>query len=176
MFPFRARGRRIVLYTDLRSQIKMARYKNAYFYGVNSGWKMDLMLQRQWRNHYQNIKDPAWPKCLSTRLFWQLPWRIRFELLQHSETQDMVCCRNHDDWIFKKNVAWYNDTPVDCTLLPYIQQADDTVNLQELVNHPNKTFRRLGFGKLNQSQHDFLQDWRSLHDPNLLESIGIRSQ
>lgn len=175
-FPFEARGRRIVLYTDLRSQIKLCRYKNSYFYSPKSAWSRDLELQRLWRNHYNNIKDPFWPKCLSTRQFFSLPEHIRKEVGQHRDTVAMAACKNYDDYLYRLHVTWYHDTPVDYRMLPYLMQAHDTVSLQELVNDTNATLRRLGFEKTNKAQQKLVDHWCSLHSPLLLKSIGIHAR
>jgi hypothetical protein len=65
---------------------------------------------------------------------------------------------------------------VDYRMMPYLEDADHLVTLQQLVNTPEITMRRLSLGKLNQAQWDLLQHWRSLHPTSLLEQIGITAQ
>ena len=175
-WPFDARGARLVLYTDLRSQFLMSRYKNADMYAQTKAWSYDLDLQRQWRRHYETIKDPSWPKCLSTRKFFDLPQHIRKELYKHQGTQDLVRFRNYDEWLFANYAAWYKGHVVDFRMLPHLQAADYLITLQDLVNSPSSTLDSLGLGDLNQAQKDLLQHWRSLHPACLLERIGISSQ
>lgn len=175
-WPFHARGSRLVLYTDLRSQLLMSRYKNADLYAHTKAWHFDLDLQRRWRRHYELIKDPSWPKCLSTRKFFVLPQHIRKELYTHQGTQDLVRFRNYDEWLYANYAAWYKGHVVDFRMLPHLEGAEYLVTLQDLVNSPKSTIDRLDLGEFNQAQRDLLQHWRSLHPAWLLEQIGITVQ
>jgi hypothetical protein len=59
-------------------------------------------------------------------------------------------------------------------MLPFLQSANITILLQDLVNSQAEILVKLGIvPNINQAQIDLLDHWKSLHTRELLESIGI---
>ena len=60
----------LLLYTDIETQIALAKLKNAHWY-FNYGMVTD----------YYNVKDQSWPNVLSTADIMDLPKEIKTELV-----------------------------------------------------------------------------------------------
>jgi hypothetical protein len=59
-------------------------------------------------------------------------------------------------------------------MLPFLQSANATILLQDLVNSRAEALVKLGLiNSVNQAQIKFINHWKSLHSKELLESIGI---
>lgn len=164
----------IVIYTDYNSQQRLAHYKKAHWHyqktatAVNNKFSDDVKLLRNWQNHYNNIKDVSWPKCLSFRKISTLPHDIQVELLSNPYTSKFL---NYQQ-VEKSTI--YQNTPVYAPMLPFLQSANVTILLQDLVNSRAEILVKLGIvNNINQAQINLLDHWKSLHTKELLESIGI---
>ena len=90
-------GKNLVLYTDIDSQLELAYFKKAnWFIDYTSSFFTKKKIQSfkekllAWNIHYNNIKDPTWPKCLSHRHINRLPTAIQQEILESEYTQQFL--------------------------------------------------------------------------------------
>lgn len=164
----------LAIYTDYNTQQKLAHYKKAHWHNqttarsVNNKFSDDIEVLRNWQQHYNNIKDPTWPKCLSFRKISTLPHDIQAELLSNPHTCEFLNYQSVEE------SAMYQNTPVYAPMLPFLQSANATILLQDLVNSRAETLVKLGIiTTINQAQIELLDHWKSLHPKELLESIRI---
>jgi hypothetical protein len=80
----------LAIYTDYNSQQKLTHYKKAGWHyntttakAVSNKFSANIEILREWQKHYNNIKDPTWPKCLSFRKISTLPDHIQEEFLSN---------------------------------------------------------------------------------------------
>jgi hypothetical protein len=164
----------LVIYTDYDSQQKLAHYKKAHWHyqttatAVNNKFSEGIKSLRDWQRHYNNIKDSTWPKCLSFRKISTLPHYIQAELSSDPYTSKFL------NYQYVEKSAIYQNTTVYAPMLPFLQSANITILLQDLVNSQAEILVKLGIvPNINQAQIDLLDHWKSLHTRELLESIGI---
>ena len=167
----------LVIYTDYASQQKLAHYKKAHWHyqttarTVNNKFSDSIKVLREWQKHYNNIKDSTWPKCLSFRKISTLPHHIQVELLSNPYTSEFL------NYQHVEKSAIYQNTPVYAPMLPFLQSANVTILLQDLVNSRAEILVKSGIvNNINQAQIDLLDHWKSLHTRELLESIGIADE
>ena len=167
----------LVVYTDYNSQQKLAHYKKAHWHyqktaqAVNNKFSDGIRLLREWKKHYNNVKDPTWPNCLSFRKISTLPHNIQAELLNDPYTSKFL------NYQHVEKSAIYQNTPVYAPMLPFLQSANVTILLQDLVNSRAEILVKLDIvTNINQAQIALLDRWKSLHTKELLESIGIVSE
>lgn len=164
----------IVIYTDYHSQQLLAHYKKAnWYYGRTSNvWDLRYMVLRtflkSWQQHYANVKDPSWPKCLSVRHINRLPERIQKELLADPNIEYFL------NFKYEQPSAYFNNELVHKPMVPYLESANVIVKLQDLVNSNGKILETLfDIPKINSKQQQLLKKWKQYHTPELLSSIGI---
>jgi hypothetical protein len=165
------------VYTDYNSQQKLAHYKKAHWHqkttarAVNNKFSEGIRLLREWKKHYNNVKDSTWPNCLSFRKISTLPPDIQAELLNDPYTSEFL------NYQLVEESAIYKNTPVYAPMLPFLQSANVKILLQDLVNSRAEILVKLDIvTTINQAQIEFLDHWKSLHTKELLESIGIVSE
>jgi hypothetical protein len=165
--------KKIVIYTDYQSQLLLARCKkaNVPFFG-RAGQDLKYIkfkkVLKNWKDHYANIKDPSWPKCLSVRHIDRLPKNIQKEILANPYTEYFLNFKYQDP------IAYFNNEPVHEPMIPYLESADVVVKLQDLVNSNGKILETLfDIPKINNKQRALLKKWKQHHTNELLTSIGI---
>jgi hypothetical protein len=164
---------KIFLYSDLTTQLTMAKYKNAWIY-LPSVDRSDLTLDHVFRQLYRNLRDYSWPECDSIKQSRTLPEHILRELDTHSDYQALLTANSWEQWW----VSSVQNTVVNnCIVTPecamFVDTADQALTLQEMVNSQGQAL--LGpLGLVSTDTHKTLiKRWIQLHPPNLLESIGI---
>jgi hypothetical protein len=168
--------KKIVIYTDYHSQDLLAYYKKAYWYFGqnirNVKYAKFKKFLKMWQTHYNNIKDPLWPKCLSVRQIDRLPENIQREILSNPSTNSVLNFKYQD----RAPGAYFNNELVHSPMIPYLESADVVVKLQDLVNSDAKILETLfNIPKINSKQLALLQKWKHHHDKKLLTSVGIIS-
>jgi hypothetical protein len=164
----------IILYTDYRSQILLSHYKKAHWYckkdqlGLNLKFSAYRKLLKNWKNHYNNIKDSQWPKCPSFRAIDKLPESIQKEILDNEYTAEYLNYQYHEP-VDKYCNQWVLDA-----VIPLLNSADIVIRLQDLVNSNGAVLEEvLKIPSINSRQLQLLADWKKLHTPELLDKIGI---
>lgn len=167
-------GSTLILYTDYQSQRLIAHYKKANWYYKKNQPSVDIKfstyrtLLKQWRQHYQNIKDPAWPACNSFRHINRLPVTVQKEVLENPYTAEYL------NYQYTTPVKKYQDHWVFDAMLPILTSADIVVRLQDLVNSNGSILTDLlNLPPMNHKQLTFLKLWKQLHPAELLNKIGI---
>jgi hypothetical protein len=170
-------AKNLMLYTDIDSQIELSYYKKAYWFfnDRSSSLKIAVFkkLIQEWNAHYCNLKDPSWPSHVSARHINRLPKKIQQELLDSEQTlrllKKFADCR-------LCSVANYKKDLVNLSILPFLQNADVVVKLQDLVNSNGTVLENLlGIPPINRQQRDLIDHWKKLHPPDLLEKIAINN-
>lgn len=168
-------GRTIFLYTDITSQMLLAKYKNAFWYNGISDFVYNLKFFRFWKNHYSNIKDPSWPNCASPRHINQLTPRIQQEVLQNEHTQQFIGCNSWQDYFVKHHTKMYSDIQVLDAAADILDQSDDSILLQDLINSRAQILVDKSLIPEVTTHHlNLIDRWISLHSTDLLEKIGIK--
>ena len=73
-----------------------------------------------------------------------------------------------------ENSVKFNNISVLAEMITYLESADYTITLQDLVNTNGEILvSLLDIPPINDSQRDLIKHWCSLHDPTLLKTIGI---
>ena len=171
-------GKNLMLYTDIDSQVELSYYKKAYWF-VNdrsSSLKIAVLkrLIREWNAHYCNLKDPSWPSHVSARHINRLPKKIQQELLDSEHTHQLL--KKFADCRFL-SVGDYKKDLVNLSILPFLQNADVVVKLQDLVNSNGAVLEHLlGIPPINEQQRDLIRRWKKLHPPDLLQKIAINNE
>lgn len=161
-----------IIYTDYHSQQHLSYFKrshwhiNTKFELLNPALCVHLGILREWKKHYNNIKDPAWPCCSSFRHINKLPLDIQQELLNDPYTKSFLD-RQFDF------VTYRSDT-VHRPIAQYLDSADIVVKLQDVVNSNGEILvDAFNIPPINAQQQQLIAHWRSLHPPALLDRIGI---
>jgi len=165
----------VVVYTDYASQQLLAYYKKANWYMNRTKPAFDfkftafVKLLRTWRNHYNNIKDPSWPPCVSFRHIDRLPNGIQQELLNDPQTEYFLNYRYPgDDTVLHCGTVLYNQAA------EYVASADIAIKLQDIVNSGGQVLvDAFNIPPINSSQQELIAHWCRLHPQDLLDSIGI---
>ena len=170
-------AKNLILYTDINSQIELSYYKKAYWFlnDRSSSLKIAVFkkLIQEWNTHYCNLKDPSWPSHVSPRHMDRLPKKIQQELLDSEHTHQLL--KKFADGCVA-SVGNYKKDLVNSSILPFLQNADVVVKLQDLVNSNGTVLENLlGIPPINEQQRDLISRWKKLHPPDLLEKIAINN-
>ena len=170
-------GKNLIVYTDIDSQIELAYFKKAYWFLGNKSSSLPVAMfkiyLKRWNIHYNNIKDPTWPKCLSFRHINRLPIAIQQELLESEYTQQFLNWQDLPHSCYYLNDYFKNEL-VNLAILPFLNSADIVVKLQDVVNSNGKILEDLmEIPTMNNEQHKLIERWKKLHPQELLEKIGI---
>lgn len=185
LFP----GRTVLLYTDKNSHIELAHFKKAWLFNPygNSFYNYVSYYRHQfssWQFHYNNIKDPSWPKCLSPRSFPKLPDHIKKELLQHPNTAQLLKIKKYERYNrLKTLVTYYKNKLKPASILPngdkvlkevsdFFPHADVAISLQDVIKQP-KILENLTRVPVNTDQLNLRDRWLSLHPDWLLKKINL---
>ena len=163
--------KKIVIYTDYQSQLLLAHYKKAnwrFCHYQDIKYVEFRKFLNNWKDHYANIKDPSWPKCLSVRHIDRLPKNIQKEILADPYTNYFL------NFTYQDPSAYFNNELVHEPMIPYLESADVVVKLQDLVNSNGKILETLfDIPEINNKQLSLLKKWKQYHPNELLISIGI---
>lgn len=167
----------ITIYTDIQSQKLLAFSKRAHWYFNKNKLPSDLkfadymQLLRQWKQHYNNVKDSSWPKCISFRHINRLPANVQQELINDPYTERFLKYHYNET-----DTAMFNGIRVHSDAYDYISCSDAAFLLQDIVNTRGQVLVDvLGIPPINCKQIELIKHWCSLHPVDLLERIGIQS-
>lgn len=184
-------GRIFFLYLDLDSHVQMAEYKHAgkFFNESISLYKSYFPYYRSklnhWKKHYNNIKDPSWPRCTGPAGFRALPGHIQQELMENPFTANVLNIKkyamiDHQDRKNTRENLLVNKSLTDdgIQVMPEVKNfwphADITLRLTDIINDLN-LLSRITQTPTNQEQVDLRNQWVKLHPSSLLNTIGINT-
>lgn len=154
-------GTTVVIYTDIETQLYLAKTKNAFCFYKNNP-------QEEWLvNKYQHIKTPEWPSCYSMAEFDNLPEHIKEECLTKWHFDDFFDFSKFIKIVREQQQILYNGDYIlsDLKTVIDIDQADIKVKLQDLI----KTKGRILFDQLglqgNAQTDKFVDMYVNLHTP-----------
>jgi len=163
-------GIKLLIYTDLASQIALCTYKKA------GPTVVDRDLNTHFSRFYNNVKDPSWPDCTDIDRSKNLPEHIQQELLTHSAYIEFI---NATSWI-----QWFvttcqehkiNNDIVFSEVADAAKHSDLTVKLQDIVNTNGQALLEpLGLPVLDQ-QVELIKKWKLLHSDDILSIITSSS-
>jgi hypothetical protein len=172
----------LILYTDIHSQADLAFLKKSMWWQNGSNTREHNFVRRsygilveQWNMHYCNIKDPSWPSRVSPRRIHKLSTPIYKEILESEHTQNRL--KQVSDYLdgIPFGAILYKNTLVDQYILPFLNNANVVIKLQDLVNSNGSVLLDiLDIPCINKQQLDLINHWKKLHPPALLEKIGIK--
>lgn len=173
----------ILLYTDIKTQLILSKYKNASYFFKFSRYAYLKNKIKLWRAHYNAIMAETWPKCNSIKHFNNLPEYIKTELLENPYTAVNLTIANNDQELvndFFNRLVLDNKTFLTETndlvsvdvfnIMPYMHTC---YKLQEIINDIN-IINNITHVNLNTNQQNLLKHWKSLHTKELLNSIGVQ--
>ena len=166
-------NRKLFLYTDLKSQLALSKYKRAFFYNKNNDLKT-LDINYHFVQFYNNIKDSSWPDCNSISDSFWLDNHIQQELNKYPDYKDFLSSSSWEHWMIikSKNYSIGKDTVYD-KCIDIANNSNGIFKLQDIVNSNGSVlFDYLGIAS-NKKQIELIHHWKSLHTRNLLEQIGI---
>jgi hypothetical protein len=186
------KGKVVFLYTDVLSQLELSYYKKAYvFFGPKKSSYFSYYRHRLklWINHYNDIRDPQWPRCFGPNKFSRLPVHIKDELLSDPYTTDLLNIVRYNEILIdgKNKDPHYkeiknlfldnareltNGSLVSDEVFNFFQHTDVSIKLQTAINDLT-TLSDITGEPVNQAQVDLRNRWISLHPPELLKNIGI---
>ena len=183
-------GEIFLVYLDIDAHLKMAEYKHAgsFFNESTSLFSNHFAYYRpqlmHWIRHYNNIKDPSWPKCLTPRRFALLPLHIQQELLQDPYTADLfnlkkfvpLDLKNREQQVktlLSQRVCLEDGTEVRPKVYDFFQHADIALKLTDIINDLD-ILRKITKVPINRDQVNLRNRWLSLHTSSLLNNIGIK--
>lgn len=164
------------VYTDYASLRLLSYHKRAYWYAGQLTPAFDLKfshyrrLLRTWRLHYNNIRDPSWPRCVSFRHINRMPQHIQQELLSDPHTAYFL-----NQPKFEEDITEFNGMVMYGPAAEFVKSASIAVKLQDLVNSDGQVLvDAFDIPPISARQRQLIAHWRSLHPPDLLDSVGIK--
>ena len=162
------------LYVDYASQLKLAYFKKAWIYEKKFKCAQDpkftamRQLLRNWKSHYNNIKDETWPKYTPIKNVHSLPKKIKREILQDPYTRGFL------EYYYQKPIIRFRGQTVFSGFVPYLHSADVVIKLQDFINSRGQSVvDLLKLPAVNAQQVELIEHWCSLHPKDLLEQVGI---
>lgn len=164
-------NRKVLVYTDLKSQLALSKYKNAWVFHPDIDQQTQT-LDYCFETFYSSIKDPAWPECKTISQASKLPSAIQQELQGHSDFHELVKATDWDEWFLSKHEHWkLNNQTVYSDCVPLAQCSDIVIDLKDIV----KTHGAALLIPLNlpmTAQHRMLVDrWLALHSSEIIEQL-----
>lgn len=167
-------GKKIVVYTSLDNQLRLASFKRANWFLNKSEFSHNREIVSQWQQYYNNIRDTSWPDCPNLKYFEGLPPYIRNEILSQAYIQDYYPRQSIKSRLIKKEGTVINDTLIDHNMAYFINTADLAVKLEDFVNtNGNLIVDQLNLPPVNLKQKQLISKWKKLHPTSLLTQIGI---
>ena len=154
-------GKTVVIYTDIETQIYLAKTKNAFWFYKNSPLDKWLAIR------YANIKTLDWPACSSLVDFNNLPDHIKEECLTKWNFDDFVDSTKFIKVFRESQQILYKGDYVlaDLKNVIDIDQADIQVKLQDLIKTKGEIlFEQLGI-QGNKQTSEFVDMYVQLHTP-----------
>ena len=165
---------KLLVYTDLRSQLILSKYKNAWMYHKITSSDAVRNIDYYFRNFYQNIKDPSWPECDTIEQSKTLPQHIQNEMLTINDYQNFVKANDWDDWVVLVNQhCKLGNNIVESSVPELAKNSNYAIKLQDIVNTDAHALLDPLNLKVLDCHIDLLNKWKSLHSADLLQQIGI---
>lgn len=166
-------GTKLLLFTDLRSQLILAKYKNAWMY-ITTQDPTQRDINWHFTNFYNNVRDPQWPQCESVHESLELDPKIRAELMGHQDYRNFLQAIDFEDWfVLTHRDCLYRDDIVEPGVPQLAQSSQIVVKLQDIIASRGRALLEpLGLSVLD-THLELLRKWTSLHPPALLTQIGI---
>lgn len=160
----------ILLYTDIKTQERLARLKRAYWYFEYRGKPLDEeILDNIPIDSYQDVKDPKWPAVESINDFESLSTRIQEELINDFNFPEDLT----SEAAWKANLIYdtalpYNGVQVDPQIVENnLSNADYEFILQDVVNTKFKCVcDALGIPHTKEVEKH-VDDWVAMHPQNI---------
>jgi len=182
-------GKIFFIYLDADSQIEMARYKNAYWFGNESTRNHKNYISyyrsklKSWTDHYANIKDPSWPRCTGPAGFRALPRRIQDELNLEPHTAVYLDIEKYSPINLEDQQIKIQELNCKKTLSPdgiaimphvldFLKHADLSMTLTDIINDLD-LLCNITQTNIVQSQIELRDKWIKLHPQQLLNDVGI---
>jgi len=156
----------IGLYTDLKTQIDLAHYKNAAFFNKSNGM-FDLFVEEVIHN-YKAVGDPSWPEVTSFEDFDKLPDWIKEELINVFDFPKELS--SYADWLYHerlKTSTTVNGLQVLDTAASANEFVDHCFLLQDVVNTKFKCVCDALHIAHTQDVADHVDHWVSLHPAHI---------
>lgn len=166
-------GIRMLVYTDLETQLELSRFKKCWLYLPNNpDYTTDINFH--FRQFYNGIKDLSWPDCHSIDHSKSLPEAIQQELLTHVDYRDFLVSGHWQQWFVAKhrNHRINNDIVYD-KVAAAAEYSDIVVKLQHIINTNGRALLEpLGLS-VNQSHIELIEKWKTLHSDKILSMITL---
>jgi hypothetical protein len=164
-------GTKLLVYTDLSSQLALCSYKKAWIYEDRVP-AVDRDLNFHFEKFYNDVKDPAWTSCAKVSDSKTLPTYIQQELLTYPEYVDFINATSWDHWFVTKNQAnRINNDIVFEGVADVAKSSDLTIKLQDIVNTNGEALLEpLGLPVLDQHV-ELIKKWKSLHSDEILSIL-----
>lgn len=156
----------VVIYTDIQSQLALCRAKKALWFVNPKDNIEEIEYQRLKQSHYESVRDPSWPVSVDDASAVHLA-----EMHQDEYWQKLESAGSWDGFLVTQS-PWYQGRQVLNDIVPWLENAQHSILLQDLVNNPREQFAKLGAVYTDRHQQ-LIDHWRSLHPPELLQRIGI---
>ena len=163
-----------LIYTDLASQMTLCKYKNANMYHASNP-AFRRTLDFEFAKLYRNIKQPAWPDCVSLEHAQQLPSDVVSQLLENTAFQKLIKCSDWEEWFFEHYAQPLGNYLVHSECVRLAKHSKHVIRLQDIVNTNGQALLDPFGLTANQSQWNLVNTWRQLHPPKMLEQLGINS-
>jgi len=162
-------GTTVAVYTDIKTQNALCRYKNANHFYDNHGLKL------QFKNMYRNVRDDSWPDKLNIENFNTLDTHIQDELNNivdesfsgfNNVNEVIKTIENYNPMTESKK---YKNIYVSVRALEIINNCDIAVSWQDLIQTKGQClFSELGYST-NKQCSDFVNTYVKLHPPYIME-------
>lgn len=164
---------KLLLFTDLRSQLALAKYKNAWMY-VPDHDPRQRDINVHFTNFYNNVRDPSWPRCESIQDSLCLSAKIQAELMEHQDYRNFLQAEDFEDWfVINHRESLYGHDIVEVDVPRLAQTSHIVIKLQDIITSQGRALLEpLGLTVLD-AHLELLHKWISLHPPELLKQIGI---
>jgi hypothetical protein len=163
-------GIKIVLYTDIKTQVWLAKFKRAFWFNE----KFYNRHNQNFINDYTRVRGADWPDCNSIEKFNSLPQTIKDEWINVFglclPTVDQLVYHSVEAGLLVNGSHTYKNDSVYYQLIEQriLDQADIVVKLQDLIKtNGTVLFDQLGIAG-NDRCWEFVKHWLNLHTEDQL--------
>lgn len=159
----------VMIYTDYDSQHILAKYKKSHWY-LNHFGSLPItndisVLNNEWKMHYNKIRESNWPISVRYEEVYSLPTHVQDKILSHPLSERFKSLRTP--------VSIFHGCKVYTAQYPFLNLANVTIKLQDLVNSNGKKLTEMFDFTINDQQLQLIKSWKKLHPEELLIEIGI---
>lgn len=163
-------GKKILLYTDLKTQWHLAKTKRAYWFqegrqlnGKGPTWQTSEYREEQVIIWYNNVKQQDWPDITVADDFYNLPQEIQDECLNQHDMWEVLDIGKFDNEDYTPRGVMYNGDLVYKKVVDVMPQMDIVVKLQDVIATRGRIlFDQLGIKPTPETQK-FIIHYLSLH-------------